>query len=84
MTQIVSEETDRIYQGLPVRGTVTRLTLDRDGFSCEGEMFLFASVINEFLALYATVNSFHQLIVIDAGRGEEYQWPARLGRKLIP
>jgi type VI secretion system protein ImpG len=84
MTQIVSEETDRIYQGLPVRGTVTRLTLDRDGFSCEGEMFLFASVINEFLALYATVNSFHQLIVIDAGRTEEYQWPARLGRRLIP
>jgi type VI secretion system protein ImpG len=47
-------------------------------------MFLFASVINEFLALYATVNSFHQLIVIDAGRTEEYQWPARLGRRLIP
>ena len=84
MTRIVSEETDRIYRGLPVRGAVTRLTLDRGGFSCEGEMYLFASVINEFLALYATVNSFHQLVVIEARRGEEYQWPARLGRKLIP
>ncbi len=84
MKGIVSEETDRIYQGLPLRGAVTRLTLDRGGFSSEGEMYLFASVINEFLALYATVNSFHQLVVVDSLRGEEYQWPARLGRKLIP
>ena len=84
MTRMTSEEKDRIYRGLPVRGSVTRLELDRDGFSCQGEMYLFASVLNEFLALYATVNSFHQLIVVDGKRGEEYQWPARLGRKLIP
>lgn len=84
MTDVVSEETDRIYRGLPVRGAVTRMTLDRGGFSCEGDMYLFASVMNEFLALYATVNSFHQLVVVDAKRGEEYQWPARLGRRLIP
>ncbi len=84
MAGIESKETDRIYQGLPVRGAVTRLTLDRRGFSCAGDMYLFASVINEFLALYATVNSFHQLVVVDLRRGEEYQWPARLGRKLIP
>lgn len=84
MTDVASEETDRIYQGLPVRGAVTRMTLDRGGFSCEGDMYLFASVMNEFLALYATVNSFHQLVVVDAKRGEEYQWPARLGRRLIP
>lgn len=84
MTDVASEETDRIYQGLPVRGAVTRMTLDRGGFSCEGDMYLFASVMNEFLALYATVNSFHQLVVVDAKQGEEYQWPARLGRRLIP
>lgn len=84
MTGVDSEETDRIYQGLPVRGAVTRMTLDRGGFSCEGDMYLFASVMNEFLALYATVNSFHQLVVVDAKRGEEYQWPARLGRRLVP
>lgn len=84
MTDVASEETDRIYQGLPVRGAVTRMTLDRGGFSCEGDMYLFASVMNEFLALYATVNSFHQLVVVDGKRGEEYQWPARLGRRLIP
>jgi type VI secretion system protein ImpG len=82
MVAITSEETDRIYQGLPVRGSRTRLIMNQNSFSCEGEMYLFGAVLNEFLALYATVNSFHELIMVEAKRGEEYRWPARLGRKL--
>ncbi|MDR2744377.1 MAG: type VI secretion system baseplate subunit TssF [Desulfovibrio sp.] len=79
MTGICTVETDRIYHGLPVRGSRTQLILNQRKFSCEGEMFLFASILNEFLALYATVNSFHQLIVREEKSGEEYLWPARLG-----
>jgi type VI secretion system protein ImpG len=72
-------ETDRIYNGLPVRGMRTRIVLDQKGFSCEGDMYLFGAVLNEFLALSATVNSFHRRIVEEAKFGEEYIWPARLG-----
>lgn len=74
--------TDRLFRGLPIRGAQTRLVLDQRAFGCEGTMFLFGSVLNEFLALYATVNSFHQLIVEEAHEGEEYVWPARLGRNV--
>jgi len=80
MVRISCTETDRIYGGLPVRGARTRLVLDQRAFSCEGGMYLFGSVLNEFFALYATINSFHQLIVEEATCGEEYLWPARLGR----
>jgi type VI secretion system protein ImpG len=80
MVHIRCSETDRIYGGLPVRGAQTRLTLDQRAFSCEGGMYLFGSILNEFFALYATVNSFHQFIVVESSRGEEYIWPARLGR----
>lgn len=80
MVSISCSEADRIYNGLPVRGAVTTLTLDQELFNCEGDMYLFSSVLNEFFALYATVNSFHQLRVIEAKRGEEYRWTARLGR----
>lgn len=79
MRDIRMRETDRIYRGLPLRGAVTELTLDQRGFSCEGDMFLFASALNEFLALYATVNSFHQLVVREEKSGERYVWPPRLG-----
>lgn len=80
MVSISCRQTDRIHMGLPVRGMQTRLALDQRSFSCEGDMYLFGSVLNEFFALYATVNSFHQLIVREAKRGEEYTWPARLGK----
>lgn len=83
MVDIRTRETDRIYNGLPLRGARTELTLDLRKFSCEGDMFLFASVLNEFLALYATVNSFHQLIVQEAKSGERYVWPARLGEQTL-
>ena len=83
MVSVSCTETDRVYRGLPVRGAQTRLVLDQRAFSCEGAMYLFGSVVNEFFALYATVNSFHQFTVIEASRGEEYVWPARLGRLSI-
>ena len=79
MRHITSQETDRIYRGLPLRGARTTLTLDEQYFGCEGEMYLFGSILNEFLALCATVNSFHQLTIVEEKRGEEYPWPARLG-----
>lgn len=82
IVRICCSETDRIYKGLPVRGAQTRLVLDQRAFSCEGGMYMFGSILNEFFALYATVNSFHQLIVEESSRGEEYVWPARLGRTL--
>jgi type VI secretion system protein ImpG len=80
IVDISCSESHRVYKGMPVRGAQTRLVLDQRSFSCEGAMYLFGSVLNEFFAMSATVNSFHQLIVREAVRGEEYKWPARLGR----
>ena len=79
MVKVESESIDRIYRGLPIRGARTFLTLSQKSFTSEGDMFLFGSIINEFLALYATVNSFHELVLIEEKRGEQYKWPARLG-----
>jgi type VI secretion system protein ImpG len=80
MIAISCQQTDRIHKGLPVRGMRTKLVLDQRSFSCEGDMYMFGTVLSEFFALYATVNSFHQLIVVEAKRREEYVWPARLGK----
>ena len=76
---IASPTTDRIFGGRPRRGARTTITIDQSQFPSEGAMYLFGSALNEFLSMYATVNSFHQLIVKEASRGEEYSWPARLG-----
>ncbi|UQZ90377.1 type VI secretion system baseplate subunit TssF [Deltaproteobacteria bacterium Smac51] len=83
LVKVDSRPTDRIYKGLPLRGARTYLTVNQEAFVGEGDMFLFCSLINEFLALYATVNSFHELIVTEEKRGEQYKWPARLGLEML-
>jgi type VI secretion system protein ImpG len=69
---------DRLFQGLPVRGLRTELQIDVDQFVCEGEAFLFSSVLNEFFSLYASLNSFHELRVVTTA-GEVYAWQPRMG-----
>lgn len=57
------EHIDRLHKGLPLRGLRTELTIDPEGYVGEGDLFVFASVLNEFFALYASLNSFHELRV---------------------
>jgi type VI secretion system protein ImpG len=83
LTDIKCVATDRIYRGLPLRGAITTLYVNKDNFSCLGEIYLFCSVINEFLAMYTTINSFHQLQIFEEKTGEQYKWPARLGRRVL-
>lgn len=69
---------DRLYRGLPVRGLRTELTINPEGYVGEGDLFVFASVLNEFFALYASLNSYHELRV-ESTQGEVYQWTPRMG-----
>ncbi|TDF82468.1 type VI secretion system baseplate subunit TssF [Pseudomonas sp. H9] len=69
---------DRLHRGLPMRGLRTELTMDPQSYIGEGDMFVFASVLNEFFALYASLNSYHELRV-NSTQGEVYQWTPRMG-----
>ncbi|MBA57485.1 MAG: type VI secretion system baseplate subunit TssF [Pseudomonadales bacterium] len=70
---------DRVHNGLPVRGRKTVLRLRESHFATEGDMFLFASVLNELFALNSTINSFHHLYVQGVENGEIYEWKPRTG-----
>lgn len=78
LISISHETVDRLHRGLPVRGLRTELTIDPKGYIGEGDMFVFASVLNEFFALYASLNSYHELHV-KSTQGEVYQWTPRMG-----
>lgn len=73
----------RMMDGFPVRGMDIRLTLNEELTGGEGELYLFASVLNEFFAQYVTLNAFSRLAVQGAKHGEEFQWPARIGNRTI-
>jgi type VI secretion system protein ImpG len=74
---------DRLYRGIPIRGTEIQLNIQENQFLSDGDMYLFCSVLSEFLALYSTINSFTQLSVKGAGSGEVQTWAMRIGKQSI-
>ncbi|MFI8381215.1 type VI secretion system baseplate subunit TssF [Pseudomonas sp. NPDC079086] len=80
LKSISHQHVDRLHRGLPVRGVRTQLTINPEGYVGEGDLFLFASVLNEFFALYASLNSYHELRV-QSTQGEVYQWTPRMGQQ---
>jgi type VI secretion system protein ImpG len=59
------------------------LELDEDGFSGEGEMALFGTVFDEFLSQYVSLNSFSRLVIRGAKYGGVYEWPPRVGKRIV-
>jgi len=65
------------------RGTRIELVLDEDQFVGNG-VYLFASIVEHFLGLYSSLNSFSQLAVFTKQRKEVLrEWPPRAGRKVL-
>jgi type VI secretion system protein ImpG len=71
--------TDRLYRGAPIRGVAAEIELDEGGFSGEGEMYLFASILNEMFSSYVSLNSFTQLTVTGANTRVVYKWEPKSG-----
>lgn len=66
-----------------VRGTRVDLELDEEQFVGAGA-YLFASVIEHFLGLYVSMNSFSQLSMRSRQRKEVVKlWPARAGHRIL-
>lgn len=81
MKEVTVVPLEWLHRGLPVRGIKVRLALEESKFGGEGEMYLFASVLNEFLSLYASINACHQVEVNGIERNVIFTWPIREGQK---
>jgi type VI secretion system protein ImpG len=65
------------------RGVEVTLEFDEEKFIGSG-LFLFAAVLERFLGLYCTVNSFSKLVaVVKGGEGVLRAWPPRLGERVL-
>ena len=70
-------------RGLPVRGLKSTLSVYQSAFSSEGGLYLFCSVIAHFFGLYTSVNTFHELEVINMDNREVYLWPAKINHTVL-
>jgi len=62
------------------RGQQARIRLDDASYE-NGRMFLFTSVLDRFLAEFASVNSFIETVFDSQDQGEIARWPARTGER---
>ncbi len=81
--RVTSQSATRLLQGVPVRGIAIEIELEEDNFAGEGDVYLFATMLNEFFSLYVTLNSFSQLTVKGLKYGEVYAWPPRIGARAL-
>ncbi len=79
LTDISFRPMEILHQGFPIRGIEVTLEMNPDRYASFGEAYLFASIINEFLILYNSINSFHRFKVkID--RKDIFVWRPKLGQ----
>jgi type VI secretion system protein ImpG len=65
------------------RGTEVTVHLDEKRFAGSG-LFLFACVLDHFLGLYCSINSFTRLVAFtDGGKRVLRRWPPRMGEKVL-
>ncbi|MBS9783270.1 MAG: type VI secretion system baseplate subunit TssF [Pasteurella sp.] len=80
---IRSEPIDKLIKGIPFRGIHSTIEIDGKGFLCEGEVYLFGNILAEFLRLYSTINSFHELTVVNLENNESFIWTLQIGKQPI-
>lgn len=85
---VVAVEAESVIRRLPLGGPITAgrgiridLTLDENSFEGVG-IFLLGRVMREFLARYASINSFTETRILSTDRGEIVRWPIQTGRRL--
>jgi type VI secretion system protein ImpG len=75
-----------VHSGGPVsfcKGIEVTVQFDDEKFTGSG-LFLFASVLERFFALYSTLNSFSKMVATVKGReGDLRRWPPRIGEKVL-
>jgi len=90
ITGIARISARRVFRSIPsplgasfVRGIEVKLELDEQQYVGSGA-FLMAAVLERFLALYTSINSFVQTVATTQQReGEFKRWPPRAGEQIV-
>lgn len=72
---------DWMIKGVPRRGTEVVMKVEESKFGGAGELYLFGNVLNQFLDLYANINSVHRLRIMGTEQQLELLWPIRGGER---
>ena len=75
--------TEMVKRGYLLKGHKVEMGIRQDYFASLGDMYLFCSVIYQFLSNYAALNSYVELEVKEKITGEDLKWVPMLGNKKL-
>jgi type VI secretion system protein ImpG len=82
-SHLVTRRAGGASAGGAARGMEVKIRFDEDRFADRG-LFLFASVLERFVALYCSINSFSQLVAMTKQRdGILKRWSPRAGEQVL-
>lgn len=81
--EVKPKNVDRLISGLPLRGLDIMVKVKQNHFASKGDLYLFGSILERFLANYAALNSFVCVSLEESFSGERYKWPPRTGDRLL-
>jgi type VI secretion system protein ImpG len=64
-----------------VQGQKIVLVVNETNWPTPGVLYLWGTVLNDFFACYAGINSYTRFEIEDPGTGTAFKWPLRLGEK---
>jgi type VI secretion system protein ImpG len=79
ISSVTAEPLDWLMGRYPMRGVEVRIGLKESVFGSEGDVYLFGMVLDRFVSLWSTLNSFSRLVLEQTERRKEIPWPPRLG-----
>jgi type VI secretion system protein ImpG len=79
--QVIRRVRTKIGSGF-ARGIETTVDFDESRYVGSG-VYLFASVLEKFLGLYVSINSFSEMIAKTKQRGALKKWPPRTGHQIL-
>lgn len=74
ITEVSHQLIRKVEQGCVMHGVEITITLDQSGFTGEGDLHLFATLLDRFLAGYADLNLFTRLRILIQPTGDIIQW----------
>ena len=81
ISSIEVKPSNRLLKGSVLRGQEIILSMNRDHFASEGDMYLFATVLERLFTSMSALNAFTRVILRESNTGEEYEWPPKLGTR---
>lgn len=70
---------DIVIRGRPVRAFELALKVSEGQMGGEGEMYLFGTILDQFLKSYASINSLHRFAITGTDTNTTYRWSPKWG-----